>query len=465
MHYVIKTLGCKANLFDSEWLEGQLHAKGWARASEKTENESVKLCIINTCTVTDEADRQSRKMAIQISKEFPNAKTVVTGCAAEVNPEQFSSIKEVHAVIGNRDKPRFVEYVFEALENPTDLKLLGTTQGYAELLSRHPLDREWPALEGIDVDPLRTRSFLKIQEGCNSFCTFCIIPYGRGPSRSLEISVVVRQIAQLVANGVKEVVLTGTNLGDYGMDWSGSFQLTQLLEKIFRDTELERIRVSSLDPTEITPPLIALQRNEKRFCPHFHVSLQSPHSRILKLMKRKYGNKEVRDCLENLKSCFVGMDLIAGFPGESKEDFEWTVRELEALPWSRLHVFPYSERKGTPATKLPASVPPEERYRRSKVLRDLSLSRLKTHYEKMKLSLGLKKVLLEAPIKNVQSKTPSDKVWISGYSEEYLRFLFLINKTMSDQLVNHIVTAEVKEIWVDPKAQDVAFIGNFNHPT
>ncbi|MGZ3699418.1 MAG: tRNA (N(6)-L-threonylcarbamoyladenosine(37)-C(2))-methylthiotransferase MtaB, partial [Bdellovibrionota bacterium] len=429
--YIVRTLGCKANLYDSQRIEAELKRLGWVPASEE---QAADLCIVNSCTVTDEADRQSRKLASRLSRENPAASVVLTGCAAEVDPERLAGTPGVHYVIGNQNKPDLVERILRALERPraSHAEVLGTVKSYGEIVSRHPMDREWPAVaESFETPELqdRTRAFLKVQEGCNAFCTYCIIPYGRGPAKSLRPREVITQIRELTARGVREVVLTGTNLGDFGVDWSSDAQpaIDELLELIFAETTLERLRVSSLDPTEISDRMLALMASEPRFCPHFHVSLQSPDTRILKLMKRKYGTDEVVACLEKIGrvaapvgGVYVGMDIITGFPGETAEDFERGVELLSRLPWSRLHVFPYSERSGTPATRLPGAVPQAERVARARSLNELSLARQKMLFEKVLASGELIRAVL---LEKVGSTRVGGERFTAGYSPNYLKVL------------------------------------------
>ena len=466
--YLLKTLGCKANLYDSQLIEAELQKRGWVPAAPDAEDAD--LCIVNSCTVTNEADQQSRKMAKRLSRDNPTAKVVMTGCSAEVDPGKLATAKGIDFVVSNRDKPRLMDLVLEALT--TDAAgVLGKAVGYGEMLSRHPIDREWPATESaFQAPPVglesgashRTRAFLKIQDGCNSFCTYCVIPYGRGPSRSLKIPEVVAQVNALVAQGVREVVITGINIGDYGMDWCGKLALTELFEAIFAKTALERLRVSSLDPSEIDDGLIALMRREPRFCPHFHVSLQSPHSRILRLMKRKYGNAEVESCLEKISripgGAFVGMDVITGFPGETEEEFEETRAMLSRLPWSRLHVFPYSEREGTPATRLPSSVKPEERARRARILRELSLERMREQSAALLKSCrdnarAFENILVESPTRGPDGTDH----WYSGYTRDYRRVL--IKAPASGQsLTNQLVTAHPESLIVDSASGEVGFV-------
>ncbi len=464
--YLIRTLGCKANAYDSELIEGELRKKGWSPA-ENGASENVRLCIVNTCTVTDEADRQSRKTASKLAREYPKSKIVVTGCAAEVDPERLAQSKGIHYVIGNRDKNRLVELVLEniggELESvPSDVgEVLGVAQSYEEIKSQHPLDRIWPLPElktGVEGTNHKTRAFLKIQEGCNSFCTYCIIPYGRGPSRSLKIEEVCEEIRNLIHENYQEVVLTGINLGDFGSDWGAGEGLIELVRAILSQTDLKRLRLSSLDPVEISPELMLLMSQEPRLCPHFHVSLQSPQSRILRLMKRKYRYEDVEKCLKQISEIpspvggvFVGMDLITGFPGETEEEFDRTLSVLESLPWSRLHVFPYSERKGTPATRLPESVLPKDRTLRCRKLRELSLKRLISHYQRALDTEATLEVLLEGAVKNPET----GKRCFSGYTANYLRVLLSETEELQG-LRNSLVKVVPESLVIDENAGDVA---------
>jgi threonylcarbamoyladenosine tRNA methylthiotransferase MtaB len=479
--YLLKTLGCKANLVDSRLIEAELKKQGWAPATEG-HGEEAALCIINSCTVTDEADKQSRQMAARIARDFPNAKIVMTGCGAEVDPEKMANSKGIDFVVGNQDKPEMVDLVLKALEAPSrglvKGEILGGVENYREITSRHPMDRDWPSIESQFLSTLapgegaagRKRAFLKVQEGCNSFCTYCIIPYGRGPARSLPITDVVRQVNELVSAGYREVVITGTNVGDYGVDWAPKPMVDELLEAILRDTKISRLRVSSLDPTEISGRMLDLMKSEPRFCPHFHVSLQSPHSRILKLMKRKYRWEEVKACLEKIAAlpapeggAYIGMDVITGFPGETDEEFQWTYEALKELPWTRLHVFPYSERTGTPATKLPDSVSRETRMKRARLLRELSFKRMQDAAKKVvnlsrRSARPLETVLLEGVTKGPDQSSK----WLAGYTSNYYRVLVPMTPEIAKQrkeLENTLVTVEPIDVTVDRASGDAAILG------
>lgn len=467
--YVIKSLGCKANFADGQAIEAELRRHGWRAAGAE---QSADLCVVNSCTVTDEADRQSRKLAARLKRLHPGSRVVVTGCAADVDPERLRASVGIDYVVGNVDKPRLVELVLAARERTPQATglVLGQAIGYAELRSRHPMDREWPdvaasnalgaAAAGALEEADRTRVFLKIQEGCNSFCTYCIIPYGRGPARSLEHEAVIAAVARAVDQGAQEVILTGTNLGDYATDLTDEplapgQGFARLVALILARTELPRLRLSSLDPREIRPELLDLMAHEPRLCPHFHVSLQSASDEVLRLMKRAYRVADAERVLGQIADirgphgpAFVGMDVITGFPGETAEHFAETLARLERLPWSRLHVFPYSERAGTPATRLPGVVPPAERARRAKLLRELSARRLSERCAQV--GEELRGILLEKP----------DAQGIAGYTPDYLKVRLPLTPGLRRGMT---IAARASGFAVDPASGDASFIGQWGH--
>lgn len=470
--YRVLTLGCKANSYDSQLIEEELQRRGWLPASQ---DDAAELCIINSCTVTDEADRQSRRLASKLSNQNPGATVVITGCAAEVDPERLATSRGVSYVVGNSDKPRLVELALQARSTQAPSHtVLGQVRGYEEHLSRHPMDREWPSAEeqfpaGVRLEQgntLRTRAFLKIQEGCNAFCTYCIIPYGRGPARSQEPERVIEQVQRLVSDGAREVILTGTNLGEYGEEFDSNARqprgalLAALCARLLSETRLERLRVGSLDPTEIHDSLLELvQSSGGRLCPHFHVSLQSPLTRILRGMKRRYSGVETEKTLlkiaERLPDAFVGMDVITGFPGEDLAAFEETVQVLTRLPWSRLHVFPYSERSGTPATRMKGSVPQVERLRRARELNALSRARQKEWVESQVRKSGgvLKQILVERPVRWAGDGPDSSRRYWSGYTPNYLRVLIPVSEPNP---WNHVISLRAATVLEDPQGHEVA---------
>lgn len=484
--YAIRTFGCKANLYDSQLIEAELQKRGYTPAKADEEPE---ITFVNSCTVTNEADIQSKKAARLAARDNPNTRVVFTGCGAEVEPEKYLDTPGLSFVVGNQNKDKIVDLVLGAIRsNPIDQSqiirphptVLGTVTDYQEILSRHPMDREWPTPESsfmlppasmeLNGESSRTRTFIKVQEGCDSFCTYCIIPYGRGPARSPKISFLVDQVHELVKQGTREVVITGTNIGDYGVDWSEDKKprIEDLVEAILNETKLERLRVSSLDPVEISPRMIEIMKSNPRFMPHFHVSLQSANTAVLRLMKRKYGAHEVETCLNSIASIpaphggvFVGMDVITGFPGETDEHFEDTLLRLKSLPWSRLHVFPYSEREGTPATRLPHKIQNSVRVERARILRELSLERLKSIHqhaliEVKKTGRGFDRVLMEG----VTTGPTRDRVWVGGYSSNYLRVLVAVDSTEKARSIQNqtLDGLSPESVFVDSNQGDVAFI-------
>lgn len=469
--FLVKTLGCKANSSDGQQIEAGLLRQGWSPARADSEADVI---VVNSCTVTDEADRQSRKLVRDLARKNPGVRVIYTGCGAEVDPESALKIPGVSAVVGNQDKDRAADWIVRHLEDaPSTPEILGSVRGYDEFRSRHPMDREWAmpstgAEEILSLDPsastFRTRAFIKIQEGCNAFCTYCVIPYGRGPARSLGIDEIVNQVKRLRDEGIREVILTGTNIGDYGIDWSDRPRVDDLIEAILTRSGIERLRVGSLDPTEISSRMIELMEAHPAFCPHFHVSVQHTESKILKLMKRKYGGAEVEACLERLgamsRKPFVGMDLITGFPGESEEDFQMMEERLGRMYWSRLHVFPYSERSGTPATRLPGSVEFSHRKERARRLLALSLDRMTRRFSEARAGGPdrIEGVLIEGRVRGPDGS----RTWLAGYSPDYQRVLMPEEHGVSVPGRNSIVPVRIGRWFVDRASGEVSWIGEFH---
>ncbi len=358
--YQIHTFGCKVNTYDSGLLQKRLEAEGF--------HPEALVHVLNTCAVTSEASKEAVRLSRRIKAKQPFAKVVVTGCAAQVDTELFENIPSVDLVIANSHKGSLPFLIQEHLRNPAHGKVFKS-----RIFAKTDLE------PGGGVELSHTRSFLKIQDGCDSFCSFCIIPYARGRSRSLAIADLVQRCQQLEDEGVREVVLTGVHIGDY-QDPSTGLRLEDLVQALLKRTRELRFRLTSLEPIEINKRILELYQSP-RMQPHFHLSLQSCESRVLGAMKRKYGEKEVRWALEEVHRshphAYVGLDVIAGFPSETDEEFETTYRVLSETPWTRMHVFPYSERKGTKALTL-EPVPQNVRVARARRLRELSASRWKT---------------------------------------------------------------------------------------
>ncbi|MBI5593015.1 MAG: tRNA (N(6)-L-threonylcarbamoyladenosine(37)-C(2))-methylthiotransferase MtaB [Deltaproteobacteria bacterium] len=338
--FSIKTLGCKVNQFESETLEQALVNQGYLPAGE----DEADLCIINTCTVTQKASMQSRQAIRQVIRANPGARILVTGCYAQTEPEAIRGIAGVHDIIGHEEKSRIPEKVFltEAPTHRSTGKPTHPSPG-ASALFDFSLQRS----QG------RTRPFLKIQDGCNAFCAYCIVPYARGRSRSLPVESVLESIRGLKADGIHEIVLTGIHIGHYGLDLKPETCLTDLLAALENAGLMERVRISSIEPTEVSDALIEMVAGSRVFCHHFHIPLQSGDNDVLKRMNRPYTREMFYDLVckihDRIPDAAIGADILVGFPGESDAAFDQTVSLIEALPITYLHVFPFSPRKGTPA--------------------------------------------------------------------------------------------------------------------
>lgn len=364
----IHTFGCKVNTYDSGLLQGSLEGLSLEGLSFN------KVClpeihILNTCAVTQAATMSAIKSIRQIKKANPKACVVVTGCGAQVDTEQFQDLKEADLIVANSHKQQMPEILKEYFEGTLNKRVLKSN-----------IFKKMDLGEGGGEEKSHTRSFLKIQDGCNSFCTFCVIPFARGKSRSLSVDSIVKKVIELEEKGLKEVVITGIHIGDYGSEYKGKLcKVEDLVEEILLQTKINRIRISSLEPIELSNRLLSLYQKEKRLCPHFHMSMQSCNTKILKSMKRNYTKKEVLNALDRIykfiPQAFVGMDFIVGFPGETEEDFLDTYQSLKNAPWTRLHVFPYSQRPGTYARKLAKPVDINTIQARARRLRELSLAR------------------------------------------------------------------------------------------
>lgn len=359
----IITLGCRLNAYESEVMRGHAEAAGLEDA-----------VIVNTCAVTGEAVRQARQTIRRLRRENPKAKVIVTGCAAQIEPERFADMAEVDHVIGNDDKMQpatFARLTSTAANEPVMVTDIMTVKETAA-----------PLIDGFGA---RARAFVQVQNGCDHRCTFCIIPFGRGPARSVPAGVVVDQIKRLVERGYKEIVLTGVDLTSYGTDLPGRATLGQLTLQILRHVpNLERLRLSSIDQVEADAYLYEAIAHDDRLMPHFHLSMQSGDDMILKRMKRRHLRRDAIafcDKVRQLRTDVVfGADLIAGFPTETEDMFENTLRLVEDCGLTFLHVFPFSPRAGTPAARMPQL---ERRVvsGRAKRLRELGSARVKKFLE------------------------------------------------------------------------------------
>ena len=346
----VVTFGCRLNTYESEVMRTHAVNAGMEDA-----------IIFNTCAVTKEAERQARQAIRKARRENPDAKIIVTGCASQIDPQAYAQMPEVDQIIGNDLKLK--EETWGVRHN--DRVLVNDIMAVKETASH--------LIEGFED---RSRAFLQVQNGCDHRCTFCIIPYGRGPSRSVPIGVIADQVRNLVEQGYKEVVFTGVDVTSYGPDLPGSPTFGQMIRRVLALVpELPRLRLSSLDPVEIDGDLWRLIAEEPRLMPHLHLSLQAGDDLILKRMKRRHLRADAIEMCQKARDLRpemeFGADIIAGFPTETEEMFQNTLACVEECDLTYLHVFPYSEREGTPAARIPDQVPVNERKERAKRLRDL----------------------------------------------------------------------------------------------
>lgn len=331
----IVTFGCRLNAYESEVIREHAHKAGLTNA-----------VVFNTCAVTAEAERQARQAIRKYRRDNPGAKIIVTGCAAQINPESFANMPEVDQVLGNREK--LEEKSFYPPLDPEKTRILATDIMTVKETAEH-------LISGFDG---RARAFVQVQNGCNHRCTFCTIPYGRGNSRSVPLGVIVDQVRLLVEKGFQEIVLTGVDMTSYGEDLPGTPNLGQMVRRLLNQVpDLPRLRLSSVDPVEIDDDLLKVVLENDRLMPHFHLSLQAGDDMILKRMKRRHLRQDAINICSTLRTLrpdmIFGADIIAGFPTETDEMFENSLRIVEECDLSFLHVFPYSPRQGTPAARMP----------------------------------------------------------------------------------------------------------------
>ncbi len=375
LKFAVATLGCRMNQFDSDFIRAKFLEKGY---KELPFGEGADIYVVNTCTVTRGADRDSRKYIYKAKRLNPNAVVVATGCYAQVSPRELANLKEVDLVVGNTHKGEIVKLVEEYLERKNPGRVfVGEIFREGEVKNFAPV-----------VSFEHTRPFLKVQEGCNSFCTFCVIPYARGKVRSVPLKDVVEEVKKLADLGYKEVVLTGTQLSQYGWDFRDGTNLLRLLEELLKIEGIEYYRLSSMSVAEIDEPLMELITSSEKIAPHFHLSLQSGSKRILELMRRNYTPEEyaekVTRIVERRPITAIGTDVIVGFPTEGDKEFEETLEFVKRMPFAYMHIFPYSDRPFTKASKMKPKVPPSVIKERLKILKKLDEEKRKTFRGKMK---------------------------------------------------------------------------------
>ena len=420
--YFVENFGCRATQADGAAIERQLADQGLSRASTAAEAEVV---VLNTCTVTSSADHDARAAIRRIHRLNPGARILVTGCYAQRASEEISAIHGVSLVVGNSHKHQLGE-----LAAANGLVSAGTLIPVGSLVSQ---ERRAPvvvedifahtqllAAPVFDSDHEKTRPNLKVQDGCNNRCSFCVIPYVRGRSRSLPLNEVLQNVDQLVANGYQELVLSGINLGRWGRDLPASRdRFVDLLQAILERTQVPLLRISSVEPMDWSDELIALAAASVRIAKHAHVPLQSGSDRILRRMHRRYRPWHYEDRIERIHAAMpqaaIGADVMVGFPGESDEDFEQTRALIERLPFTYLHVFTYSSRPGTPSAEMPEQVPVQRARERNRVLRELAASKKRSFQEQF-LGATLRAITL-TQISDGRTEALTDnyqKLWLQG---------------------------------------------------
>ena len=433
------TLGCKLNFAESSAIGKALLQRGHTRAKQ---GEEADICVINTCSVTDNADHKDRQTIHRIHRQNPNAIIIVTGCYAQLQPEQIAQIEGVDYVLGQNEKyeiTQLVDKIERLRDSLEDASLQDAASGYSLEAQKIRVAniREVEEFHGAYSKDDRTRCFLKVQDGCNYFCTYCTIPYARGKSRNPAISDIIKDAQEAIAQGAKEIILTGVNIGDFGRSTGESFiDLLKALDSLedgvppigrsqselqVRGERLEakgmdyRIRISSCEPNLLTDEIIDFVAHSKHFAPHFHIPLQSGSNEVLSIMKRRYTRELFEERIKHIKQvmphAFIGVDCMVGVRGETEECFNDYVEFIKRLDVSQLHVFTYSERANTRMLELDVCVVPKaERQRRSKILHEISEEKTQTFYANQ---VGRQAIVLW------ESKKEGDQM--AGFTENYVK--------------------------------------------
>ncbi|HEV3249450.1 MAG TPA: tRNA (N(6)-L-threonylcarbamoyladenosine(37)-C(2))-methylthiotransferase MtaB [Puia sp.] len=411
----LHTLGCKLNFSETSTLSRLLENEGFEK---KEFDDLADVYVINTCSVTDNADKECRHLVRRIQRKAPSSLVVITGCYAQLKPAEIAGIPGVDLVLGAAEKFNIVEHLRELTKGDSgkicscDIELVS---GFNSSFSLND----------------RTRSFLKVQDGCDYNCSFCTIPKARGRSRSDSIANVVKNARQLAEKGIREIVLTGVNLGDFG-DTQGKENFNRLITELDQVDGIDRFRISSIEPNLLTDEIIGFVAKSEKFMPHFHIPLQSGSNEVLGLMRRRYRKEFYRARVKHIKNlmphCAIGADVIVGFPGEKEENFKETHEFLQELGVSYLHVFTYSERNGTKALEIKPVVPVQVRQERNKVLRNLSFLKIKNFRKQH-----------EGQTRRVLFENPSKNGTMEGFTDNYIRITTSARKEWINRLVDWVL--------------------------
>lgn len=421
------TLGCKVNFVDTEAMWQLFKQEGYEQVDFE---QTADVYVINTCTVTNTGDKKSRQIIRRAVRRNPDAIIAVTGCYAQTSPAEIMDIPGVDLVIGTQDRDKLMDYVTQLQEERQPINAVRNIM-------------KTRAFEELDVPDFaeHTRAFLKIQEGCNNFCTFCIIPWSRGLSRSREPESVLKQARQLVAAGYKEIVLTGIHTGGYGDDMD-NYDLTDLLWDLDKVEGLERIRISSIEASQIDDRMIEVLNKSPKMCRHLHIPLQAGNDEVLKRMRRKYTTEEFATKLARIREAMpdvaITTDVIVGFPGETDEQFREGYEFMKKVGFSEMHVFPYSKRTGTPAARMEDQVDEEVKHVRVHELIELSES-MQLEYAKRFVN----QVVDVIPERNSKGTVPAG--YVMGHADNYLQVVF----EGDDSLVGQLCRVKITEAGVN----------------
>lgn len=412
------TLGCKLNFSETSTIRRSLEEEGVISVDEK---EGADIFIINTCSVTDVAERKGRQLIRKIIRHNPAAYVVIVGCYAQLRAQELLEIEGVSLVLGANDKFKVAHYLQHAQEQQ----------------QKEPHSCDIFKLSDFDLACSfgdRTRSFLKIQDGCDYFCSYCTIPYARGKSRSASIDEVVQAVDLIAGKGIKEIILTGVNTGDFGRGREEDFMT--LVNRLDRIESIERFRISSIEPNLLTDEIIRFIASSHRFMPHFHLPLQAGNNEVLQLMKRRYTRELFGEKIEKIRQycpdAFIGVDVIAGMRGETEACFDDALQFIEGLDISQLHVFPYSERQGTKALELPGSVDPTEKHRRVEKLLAISDRKRDAFYQRF-----------EGQTRNVLFEDNNSDGHISGFTDNYLRISLPYDPALANRITPVVLTPQI----------------------
>ena len=418
----LTTLGCKLNFSETSTIKRDFISRGFKTVSF---NEYANIYVLNSCSVTENADREARKIIRQAKRLNPSSSIIVTGCYAQLKPGELAAVKEVDMIFGAKEKFNLLDHL-DSIELNHKTKLF-----HSEINSVSHFE---PSFSSND----RTRSYLKVQDGCDYNCTFCTIPLARGASRSSTVSKTLMSAKQAISSGAREIVLSGVNIGDFGVNSHEKF--IDLLVSLNDLNDLDRIRISSIEPNLLSNEIIEFCAKSKKIMPHFHIPLQSGSSRILKLMRRKYQTSLYKERIEHIKSLIpdacIGADIIVGFPSETDDDFQKSYDFIESLNISYLHVFSYSERQNTKAIKIKNKVSKTKKAERSLAMRELS-KELKLSFEKSFVG-STREVLFEYQI---------DNQWF-GHSDNYLPVRVNTEENLKNSIKNVNIVNSVKNYLV-----------------